>query len=165
MPTAQAGTCDEQTLNGFFVAPDGSTGGDGTRDRPWDLKTALEHPSAVKPGDTIWLEGGTYKGHITNSRGLISFLKGTADKPIIVRAVPGQRVTIDMNDGDASTNEFLPQPETTPGTGGWRSPQAIRHRVSLIIPDRAPVTTNAPVVFTVMVGHPKKATITASSTL
>ncbi|MEZ4273397.1 MAG: hypothetical protein R3C68_18765 [Myxococcota bacterium] len=67
----------------------------------------MDHPAAVRPGDTIWIEGGTYKGYITNSRGLISFLKGTADKPIIVRAVPGVRVTIDMNDGDPSTGEFF----------------------------------------------------------
>ena len=80
----------------FYVAPDGSPSGNGSREKPWDLATALAQPSAVKPGDTIWLRGGTYKGHFTSS------LEGAADKPIVVRQYLGERATLDGNDG---TNE------------------------------------------------------------
>ncbi len=80
-------------VRGFFVSPKGSSRGDGSISKPWDLKTALDHPSKVKPGDTIWLRGGTYGdgGHtIFNSK-----LEGAAGNPITVRAYPGERVTID----------------------------------------------------------------------
>ena len=43
----------------------------------------------VRPGDTVWLRGGTYSGEFTST------LTGTARSPIIVRALPGQRATID----------------------------------------------------------------------
>jgi hypothetical protein len=78
--------------NEWFVAPDGTPQGDGTREKPWDLQTALSHPAKVKPGDTIWLRGGTYgTGGATI---FTSRLAGTKDKPIIVRGLPGERATI-----------------------------------------------------------------------
>lgn len=73
----------------FFVSSGGSAQGDGSRENPWDLATALAHPSVVKPGDTIWLRGGTYSG------GLTSQLQGEPEKPIIVRQSRGERATID----------------------------------------------------------------------
>ena len=73
----------------FFVAPDGKPDGTGQRSSPWDLLTALAHPAAVKPGDTIWLAGGAYQGSFT------SRLRGQADAPITVRQAPGERATID----------------------------------------------------------------------
>ena len=85
----------------FHVSPDGTPSGDGSRARPWDLQTALAHPAAVRPGDTIWLLGGTYRG------GFESRLKGTADAPITVRQAlaqaslrPGARATIDCVSDD-----------------------------------------------------------------
>lgn len=76
--------------NEFYVAPYGSPNGDGSLDNPWDLQTALNHPAAVKPGDTIWLRGGRYvTGRID------SFLVGTEENPIIVRQYPGERATVD----------------------------------------------------------------------
>jgi len=77
----------------FFVAPDGAPGGDGSMETPWDLQTALDHPAAVQPGDTIWLRGGTYGGGgatIFDTR-----LNGAETAPIILRAWPGERATID----------------------------------------------------------------------
>jgi hypothetical protein len=53
------------------------------------MRVALAHPASVKPGDTIWLRGGTYKGKFAG------VLRGTAAAPIVVRAYPGERVTID----------------------------------------------------------------------
>lgn len=82
---------------GFYVAPNGSPNGDGSRERPWDLRTALGHPSAVRPGDTIWVRGGTYRGAFQSS------LRGSASAPIVLRAYPGERATIDGANGNGST--------------------------------------------------------------
>lgn len=85
---ATAGCATAQTLPGFYVAPDGTPAGDGSKAKPWDLETAL-NSKTVKPGDTIWLTGGTHKG------GIPCTLAGTAEKPILVRALKGQRATVD----------------------------------------------------------------------
>ena len=73
----------------FYVSPSGSGGGDGSAARPWNLATALAHPAAVRPGDTIWLRGGIYRGVF------VSNLNGTAGAPIKVRQYPGERATLD----------------------------------------------------------------------
>jgi hypothetical protein len=44
----------------FYVSPNAASGGNGSFSNPWKLQTALDHPSAVQPGDTIWLRGGIY---------------------------------------------------------------------------------------------------------
>src|SRR2546430_15149648 len=73
-------------------APAGTPRGDGTRDRPWDLATALSGGRGrVQPGDTIWLRGGTYTGNFDGT------LTGTSTAPIVVRQYPGERATIDGN--------------------------------------------------------------------
>ncbi len=76
----------------FYVSPTASASGTGSIGNPWKLQTALNHPSAVKPGDTIWLRGGTYTGAPFTSN-----LNGTSASPIIVRQYPGERATIDGN--------------------------------------------------------------------
>jgi hypothetical protein len=62
--------------------------GNGSEGRPWDLATALGHPAAVQPGDTIWVRGGTYGGSF------VSTLAGTVSAPIVVRGYPGEHATI-----------------------------------------------------------------------
>ncbi len=77
----------------FYVAPNGTSNGNGSINNPWDLQTALNQPSSVKPGATIWLRGGRYGnggGTIFNSK-----LAGTNNQPIILRQIPGERATID----------------------------------------------------------------------
>jgi len=49
----------------------------------------LAQPAAVRPGDTIWLRGGTYRGTFASS------LTGTAGAPVKVRQYPGERATLD----------------------------------------------------------------------
>ncbi|MCC7124243.1 MAG: chitobiase/beta-hexosaminidase C-terminal domain-containing protein [Acidobacteria bacterium] len=71
------------------MAPHGQPGNPGTRTQPLDLTTALSATSPARPGDTIWLLGGTYTGTFT------SRLTGTAAAPITVRQYPGQRATLD----------------------------------------------------------------------
>lgn len=75
----------------WHVSPDGKAEADGSAADPWSLAKAFAAPEAVKPGDTIWLHGGTYTGNFTCA------LMGTADKPIIVRQAPGERATIDTD--------------------------------------------------------------------
>ena len=77
--------------NQFYISTTGSSSGDGSINRPWDIITALAHPASVKPGDTIWVRGGTYGAGNTVYR---SRLLGTSAAPIIVRQYPGERATI-----------------------------------------------------------------------
>ncbi len=76
----------------FYVSPTGTTStgpGTGTITNPWSLQTGLSQPSAVHPGDTIWLRGGTYKGSFS------SYLNGTPGQPILVKQFPGELATFD----------------------------------------------------------------------
>jgi hypothetical protein len=73
----------------FYAAPHGTPDGDGSYAHPWDLATALAGPPELQPGDTLWLRGGSYPGPFTSE------LVGEPDAPIIVRALPGARVTLD----------------------------------------------------------------------
>ncbi len=100
----------------FYVAPNGRPDGDGSKERPWDLATALAQPAAVKPGDTIWLRGGTYNGPGARNgpNGFTSYLQGTSSSPITVRAYGGpwpvgERVRIDSGtSGQPSITVFGP---------------------------------------------------------
>ncbi len=79
-----------------YVASGGTAGGDGSINNPWDLRTALNQPASVQPGDTIWVRGGTYPS-------IFSHLNGTPQSPIIVRNYKDERVTID---GRGDQNAF-----------------------------------------------------------
>jgi hypothetical protein len=76
----------------FHVSPSGSSGGDGSTARPYDLATILANGGPARGGDTIWLHGGTYRGAWG------SYLTGTTDAPIILRQYPGDRAILDGND-------------------------------------------------------------------
>jgi hypothetical protein len=73
----------------WYVAPDGTPDADGSRDRPWDLATALNHPGSVRPGDTIWLRGGRSSGEFKPRLG------GAEGSPIVVRQRPGEHAVVD----------------------------------------------------------------------
>ena len=84
----------------YYAAPDGQPKADGSRERPWDLQTALfgnpdkDGKPQVVAGDTVWLRGGTYVG------GFDCRLEGTEQAPVVIRPEPGQRVTIDCRSRD-----------------------------------------------------------------
>jgi hypothetical protein len=89
----------------FYASPTGTTGTGqktGTITKPWSLQAALSQPTTVKPGDTIWLRGGTYTGNFTSS------LKGTARAPIVVRQYPGERATLDGNVNPSQSGSSVP---------------------------------------------------------
>jgi hypothetical protein len=78
------------TAAAYYVAPTGTSSGVGSADDPLDLSTALAGAGGrILPGDTIWLRGGTYSGAFRSD------LNGTTDAPVVVRAYPGERATID----------------------------------------------------------------------
>jgi hypothetical protein len=75
----------------WHVKTSGSDKGSGSEGSPWDLQTALNHPAAVKPGDTIWVHGGNYT---SPKNDFPVNLIGTASAPIKVQAVNGERATL-----------------------------------------------------------------------
>ncbi len=81
----------------WFVSPTGSADGQGTKQSPWDLTSALEGKHPVAPGDTVWIAGGTYKhpDRTLGSPGYVVRLAGQEGKPVHVRAMPAERVTLD----------------------------------------------------------------------
>lgn len=76
-----------------FVSPTGSAQGDGTMTRPWSLFETLKNPpTAIRPGDTVYLLPGTY---VAPDRGyFFSRLAGEANSYITVRPHNGGRATI-----------------------------------------------------------------------
>lgn len=79
-----------QGATDHYAAPRATRQSDGTRNKPWDLAFALRS-TAIRPGDTLWLSGGLYQGNF------VSNLHGTEGSPITIRALPGERVTIDAS--------------------------------------------------------------------
>jgi parallel beta-helix repeat protein len=77
------------TGSNFYVAPDPKGSGNGSINKPWSLENALNQSRSIKPGDTVWLRGGTYTGAFNFK------LSGTPEKPIIFRAYGNERSIID----------------------------------------------------------------------
>jgi hypothetical protein len=91
LPSRRAGPAYHVATPGFYVSPTGSSAGDGTAGRPWDLATALRggRGRTVQPGDTIWLRGGTYRGSFRST------VTGKPGAPVVIRQYPGERAIID----------------------------------------------------------------------
>ena len=88
--TVTIGTSTPTVRVGKYVAPSGTSGNDGSVNKPWDLATALSGAGGrIVAGDTVWVRAGTYRGAFTST------LTGTSAKPIVVRAYPGERATIE----------------------------------------------------------------------
>lgn len=85
----------------FHATPTGSPKGNGSMEAPWDLATALAASAIVKPGDSLWIHAGTYRG------GFVSDLKGRPDAPVTVRGRRDGRVTIDTRPRDERDNGLL----------------------------------------------------------
>jgi hypothetical protein len=84
----------------YYVSPTGSPSGNGSITNPWDLHTGITAHSVVKPGDTIWVRGGTYT-YSTPWQFTVN-LTGTAAQPIVIRRYPGEWAVWDLqNNGSA----------------------------------------------------------------
>jgi len=73
----------------YFAAPTGRAANLGSAEEPLDLATALSSSGPLRPGDLLWLRGGTYAGHFRSA------LAGTADAFIVVASFPGERAVLD----------------------------------------------------------------------
>ncbi len=70
----------------------GSPGGNGTKDQPWDLQTALSQTSGcVNGGDIIWLHEGVYNGNYK------SLLNSTNSKFITISGYKNTEVILNGN--------------------------------------------------------------------
>ncbi|TDG00533.1 S-layer homology domain-containing protein [Paenibacillus piri] len=76
----------------IYVSPGGTSTGDGSMAHPLDLDTAVDF---VKPGQKIWLLGGTYSR--TSKLDIKKSNDGTADAKKHLFAAPGARPVIDFN--------------------------------------------------------------------
>lgn len=92
---------------------DGTKGNDennGTKERPW--KTVQHAVGKLQAGDTLYLRAGLYHEHVTAT------LVGTAEKPITIRAYPGELVTLDGGIPEfqqAPATAWEPCPDGVPG--------------------------------------------------
>jgi regulator of RNase E activity RraA len=82
----------------FVDAARGDDAAAGTEKAPW--KTLGHALKQLKPGDTLYLRGGTYYEKVRLSQ------SGTADGPIVIASYPGEMAIIDG--GLRDLNEFLP---------------------------------------------------------
>jgi hypothetical protein len=80
------------TAGGYYVSPSGSSSGDGSSSRPWDLRSVLSGSKKVPAGSTVWVRGGTYR-----SGELVSYVTGTSSSPVVIRQYGQERATIDGN--------------------------------------------------------------------
>jgi len=106
LPVATNSTLAEGTKL-FVDTARGDDGNSGTVQSPWQtLAHALRR---LKPGDTLYLRGGTYYEKISLS------LSGTQEKPITMASYPGELAVI-----DGSLREFQESPATCwePFAGG-----------------------------------------------
>jgi hypothetical protein len=90
-------TDTEPIPEGFHVSPSGTDAGDGSEASPWDLATALAHPSALQPGDIVWLHGGLYAGSFVSS------IRGEEGNPVTVRSYPGEWAVVDGASSEENT--------------------------------------------------------------
>lgn len=81
----------------WHVATNGTASAKGTADAPWELAFALQAQQLVKPGDIVWIHEGTYRfpDRKAGAMGYVVRLTGMTNRPIELRAMPSQRVTID----------------------------------------------------------------------
>lgn len=80
------------TGNVFYVAPNGSSSGNGSITNPWDMNGLNTNKASVPAGSTVYLRGGRYVGNFNVS------LNGTVAAPIKVRSYPGEWAVFDGYD-------------------------------------------------------------------
>lgn len=82
------------TSNIYYVAPNGNDNNPGTINKPWRHINYATTNNIVKPGDTIYVRGGTYPEYIPQQ------ISGTQGNHITYRNYPGETPIItDAGDG------------------------------------------------------------------
>jgi hypothetical protein len=72
----------------LHVSPIGRPAGPGTKERPFDIVTALSG-SVGKPGDTFWIDNGVYQIGKLETK-----IQGAPGQPITFRQMPAQRAQL-----------------------------------------------------------------------
>ena len=72
----------------FYVSPTGSDEARGDIDTP--LRSIAHAVGKMRPGDTVFLRGGRYHERVE-----LDGLKGSVEKPYVIQAYPGEKVTLD----------------------------------------------------------------------
>ena len=83
---------------GWYVSPSGSPGNTGSIDSPWDLESTINgtRRSILAAGGTVYLLPGTYlKSPNPEGLGFRCVVGGSAQRPLLFRAAPFGRVTLD----------------------------------------------------------------------
>lgn len=97
--------CGSLSAADWYVAPGGSSNGEGTIAKPWSLHFAFRNTAKIRPGDTLVVRGGTYtlpNGSNSDSRQrLESHLSG-----VTVRPYPGEHVVLDLFNPNVEYKQF-----------------------------------------------------------
>ncbi len=91
----------------YYVAPDGSSSNEGTKDSPMEIMSLLNSTSILKPGDTVMVEPGVYELAKVNHEDKITMLvSGEYNKYITIKnADPTKQCVLDFsNQTFLSTN-------------------------------------------------------------
>lgn len=75
----------------YFVSKDGSDLNDGSPEKPF--RSIGYAVSKLQPGDTLTIRGGTYEENFSVP------VSGTAERPVIIRGAPGERVFLQAGYG------------------------------------------------------------------
>lgn len=86
----------------YYVSPQGASSGNGSLNSPWDLRTALNYPYEVRPGDYIYLLSGRYSGNFESA------LSGVKGYPITIQSAPGHWAILDGNFQDYLRDSMQP---------------------------------------------------------
>jgi hypothetical protein len=79
----------------FYVGPNGAASNPGTRQAPWDMKSTMDNAHQLRGGDVVWVMNGIYKGCFEGR------FSGSRERPVVIRAVPGDRAVLDGSDLEA----------------------------------------------------------------
>ncbi len=80
--------CISLPENALFVSPGGNDNNSGTKDKPW--KTIKHAVNQLRAGDTLVIREGVYR-----ESDILIGVSGTKDKPIVIKAYPGEIPIID----------------------------------------------------------------------
>lgn len=111
----------------LYVTPKGTSDGDGSRDKPLDIFTALSEKSPAKPGDTIMLTGGVYEGKMSGIARVPFELgvSGTAANPVRIIAAPGE--SAHLNGTTTVTSSYAQYIDLDIGDLKWEPSLKLHH--------------------------------------
>ncbi len=74
----------QTTATSYYVAPDGNNDNPGTFAQPWKTIEYSANNNQVKPGDTVYIRGGTYNEYVQQG------ISGAPGNPITYKNYPGE---------------------------------------------------------------------------